>query len=71
MTTEAEKAAHRSFVGTLMEFATSLWFANAIAWLANTSGQIFLINNDPVLGCPKTDLVAEDELKKGGNLEPD
>ena len=57
-----------------MEFATSLWFANAIAWLANTSGQIFLINNDPVLGCPKTDLVAEDELKKGAlscNLEPD
>ena len=55
--TEAEKAVHcSSFVGILIEFAISLQFgsyglfANAIAWLANTSGQIFLISNDPVLG---------------------
>jgi hypothetical protein len=63
-----------------MEFAISLQFgscdlfANAIAWLANTSGQIFLISNEPVLGCPKNRSGRIGRVEEGalsGNLEPD
>jgi len=64
MNAEAEKAVHRfqfcwdPHVAISLQFGSSDLFANAIAWLANASGQIFLISNDPVLGCPKTDPVA-------------